>query len=64
MLLETQREHISILLNLFMAAWCYYAVPRALMTLVLPNIVMTVKMFLMIRAGLENENEELLDFQI
>ena len=36
-----------------MAAWCYYAVPRAIMTLVLPNIMMTVKMFLMIRAGRE-----------
>ena len=33
-----------------MAGWCYYAVPRA-MSLVLPNIIMTVKMFLMIRAG-------------
>lgn len=53
MLLENPRETYFNQLNPFMTDWCQYAVPRAIMSLVLPNIIMTVKMFLMIRAGRE-----------
>ena len=52
MLLENPRETYFHDLNPLMTDWCYYAVPRA-MSLVLPNVIVTVKMFLMIRAGRE-----------
>ena len=42
MLLENPTETYFRQLNPFMAAWCFYVVPRAIMTLVVPNILMTV----------------------